>query len=246
MDYKKSIPLKQAIETARIISEQYNIKSYKDWKNFIEKGIFIITPPPLGKSYLSFEETKSFVQSLGLKSMHEWKVYCDENHILDLSHPAKHYKNDWTSWSDFLGGEHKVPSKFMPFKDAVIYVRNLCIENCKEWQKYCDLGDRPKNIPHSPQKIYKAEWQGWNYFFGTGLYRQELYIETPDDELLGIIEDDIEWDLHHVEYLIELFREETDIDEEILEKYKEEPKQFLDGLRDYLRKYPREYPEDEE
>ena len=179
--------------------------------------------------------------------MHEWRIYCDENHIVDIPlHPAKYYKNEWTSWSDFLGGKHKVPSKFMSFEEAVIYVRNLCIANCKEWQEYCDLGDRPKNLPHSPQKIYKEKWQGWNYFLGTGLYRQEFYIDVPEEELIDTLKSEMEWDIVQIGMMVERFRDYTDTDEEILEENKEEPKLFLDALKKYFKENPRECPGDEE
>jgi len=233
MDPKKSIPLKQAIETARLISEQYNIKSYKDWKNFIEKGIFIVTPPPLGKRSFSFEDAKKYAQSLGIKNMHKWKVYCEENHILDpLSHPAKYFKNEWTSWSDFLGNEHKVSSKFLPFKEARKFVRSLHLQNCKEWDEYCKSGKKPKNIPHSPQHMYKANgWIGWDEFFGAGNYTSDMTVEQ--------LKWDISWGVSMIGESMECLRGDM-TDEEILEAYKQEATDIIDAVKEYMKKYPRE------
>jgi len=231
----KKMKKEQAVELAKIISEQFCITNHKEWVDFMQGS------HPKVVHFLPFEQAREFVQKLNLKSHKEWKLYCDENHIVDIpSNPAKHYKNGWLSWGDFIGTGHKIPSKFRPFKEAVIYVRSLGINDCKEWQEFCDIGDKPKDIPHSPQKIYKDEWQGWNHFFGIGLYRQEFYIKTPDDELLEEIENDIVWDIHNIGGMIEVFREQSDTDEEILEEYKDEPKLFLNGLKKYLKKYPRE------
>ena len=251
MDKKQRIPYEQAQKLAKKISEQHNIKTYGAWLQLI--GRFS------RRDYLPFEEARAFVRKLKIKSVKKWvkiaeelalanhegrleeyEVKVDEMHRIPLC-PGRYYKDKgWIGMKDFLGIKREVPSRFRPFKDAVIYVRNLGIKNCKEWQEYCDLEDCPKDIPHSPKNIYEAEWQGWNYFFGVGLYRQEFYINTPQNEILGEIENDITWDLAQIGGLIEVFREETDLDEDILKMYKDEPQLFLDGLREYLKKYPRE------
>lgn len=235
MDSSKNIPIEQARELAQIISKQYNIKNHKDWLAFI-KG----TPV---KEFLSFEEARKFVRKLKIKNLEGWEKYClDECHhfIQGIpSHPAKQYKNEWVSWGDFLGGEHKVPSKFMSFEEAVGIVRTLGFESCKDWQKFCDSGEKPKDIPHSPQKIYKDEWMGWNYFLGIGLYRHEFYGDIPPDEIKETIESEIIWDLNQIDMMLEIYREQYKTDEEIIEACKDEPELFIEGLKKCLKKYPR-------
>lgn len=240
MGSQKSIPIKQARELARIISEQYQIKNYKDWCRFITGDVNIVLPTGAGKSFLVFELARKHVHSLKLKNIQEWKIYCNENHIVDIpSYPAKHYKNDWISWSDFLGQVSQVPSKFLSYEDARLFVQNIepRITNCKEWDKYCKSGKRPKNIPHSPQKIYKGKWIGWNYFFGVGLYRPDVEEGRifSDAEL----RDDIEFDINNIGSMEENFREEFDTDKEILEAYKDEPPEFLAALKQFFEDHPR-------
>jgi hypothetical protein len=240
MDSKKRIPLKQAIETARIISEQYNIKSYKDWRNFIEKGVFIVSPAPLGKTFLLFKEAKKYVKSLGIKSMQEWRVYCNENHNITIpSHPAKHYKNEWVSWEDFLGGEHKIPSKFEDYETAKCFVHRIKprINNCREWDEYCKSGKKPKDIPHSPQKIYKDYgWIGWDCWFGSGLY--ELGISDEEVQL------QIDFERGHIEEQMEEVRYSYDTDEELMEAYEQEATDIINAVKKYIEAHPREEEEE--
>ncbi len=236
MDSQKSMSIEEARKLARFISKRFNIRSSDEWLSFIRGDHFPKT------EFLSFEEARRVIKKLGIKNVKEWKTYCDEGyHILQNipSHPAKAYKNKWVSWGDFLGGKHEVPSKFISFQEAAGIVRTLGFESCKDWQEFCASGEKPKEIPHSPQKIYKSEWIGWNYFLGIGLYRQEFYMEVPFSEIRETIENEIEWDLNNIGGMIESFREEFDTDKEILEGYKDEPGLFLRGLEKYLKGHPR-------
>ncbi len=52
-----------------------------------------------------------------------------------------------------------MPRQFLPFTKARAYVRRLKLKNLKEWKAYCRSGDKPKNIPNTPQNVYKDE--GW-------------------------------------------------------------------------------------
>lgn len=245
MDSQKRIPLEKAQKLAKTISEQYHLKNHTDWLLFTKE----IIAPKKGKSFLSFEKAREFARKLKLKDLREWIIYCDENHHILFnipSHPPKYYKNKWISWGDFLSAKHYVLSKFLSFEDAKCFVQNIKpkIINCKEWDAYCKSGKKPKNIPHSPQKIYKnTGWTGWNYFLGIGLYRPDVEEGKilSDEELL----DDMEFDINNLGGLVEVFREESNTDEEILEKYKDEPPVFLEALRQHLNDCPRDDKENE-
>ena len=97
MDTNTPIPYEQAQKLAQMISNQYNIKNYKDWEKLVngsEKDFFIIEPTRSGKSFLAFELARKYVKSLKIDSAHKFRIYCEENDIADIpSHPAKHYKN---------------------------------------------------------------------------------------------------------------------------------------------------------
>ena len=54
------------------------------------------------------------------------------------------------------------------FEDARNFVRELKIKGYKEWTEYSKSGKKPKDIPTTPRRAYKKEWEGWGDWFGTG------------------------------------------------------------------------------
>jgi hypothetical protein len=56
-------------------------------------------------SFLSFDEAKHIVQSMNIKNVKEWREFTKSNkrpNNLPFS-PERVYKNEWISWSQFLG-----------------------------------------------------------------------------------------------------------------------------------------------
>lgn len=233
MDHQKDIPIGQARKLAKAISKQFNISSHRDWLFFIKGG------NPNNRKFMPFEEAREFVRRLKLKSSQEWAEYTstvnEEMPDNIPSYPAKFYKNEWISWGDFLGTEHKVPSKFLPFGEARKFVGSLELKDCKEWDKYCKSRKKPKNIPHSPQKIYKdSGWMGWDAFFGSGMYSPEM----SDKE--------IQWDAVigkcHVGEVVDALRGDM-TDEEIIDAHIQEAPDIIEALKKYMKKYPIEEDE---
>ena len=135
-----------------------------------------------------------------------------------------------------MGSEHKVSSKFLPFKEARKFVRSLHLQNCKEWDEYCKSGKRPKNISHSPQHMYKANgWIGWDEFFGAGNYD----IDMDKDQL--------EWEISFSKSMIgeemEEVRYSYDTDEELMEAYEQEATDIIDAVKKYIEAHPRKEEE---
>ena len=69
-----------------------------DWKGMIDW---------LGNEWRPFKEAREFARSLQLKAWIEWIEYCKSNKKPNSipSNPDKLYKNDWISWTDWLGNE---------------------------------------------------------------------------------------------------------------------------------------------
>ena len=69
-----------------------------DWKGMIDW---------LGNEWRPFKEDREFARSLQLKAWIEWIEYCKSNKKPNSipSNPDKLYKNDWISWTDWLGNE---------------------------------------------------------------------------------------------------------------------------------------------
>ena len=75
--------------------------------------------------------------------------------------PHQVYRDDgWISWPDWL--EYKGVTQYkdmLPFAVARAIVRKLELESKKEWQEWSKSGQRPSNIPSSPDKVYCDD--GW-------------------------------------------------------------------------------------
>lgn len=54
---------------------------------------------------------------------------------------------------------------FLPYKIAKKYIKKLNIQSENKWRIYCKCGDKPSQIPGSPETVYKnkgwVNWQNW-------------------------------------------------------------------------------------
>jgi len=142
------------------------IKKQKIQSNVIQKST--------SSSFRPYKEAQEFVQKLGLKSKKEWREYCKSgkkpNDI--PAAPERPYKNEFKGLGDWLGtGVMAKKNKlFRPFKEAREFVQKLGLKNQKEWEEYCKSGNKPDDIPASPNYIYKNKgWKGNGDWLGTGV-----------------------------------------------------------------------------
>ena len=119
------------------------------------------------RGWRSFEEARSFVWGLGLKSQREWREWSksDERPSDIPSHPDQVYEEEgWLSWGDFLG---YVAVEMRPFEEARDYARSLGLNSEKEWKEWSKSGLRPIDIPSHPYQVYKDKgWLSWGDFLG--------------------------------------------------------------------------------
>ena len=54
------------------------------------------------------------------------------------------------------------------FEEAREFVRSLGLKNQRAWHEYSRAEQKPSDIPTNPQRTYKAQWQGWGDWLGTG------------------------------------------------------------------------------
>jgi hypothetical protein len=105
------------------IVNENNIKSKNEWVNFVNSlnNKQITTKPDrvyknigwkswfdfLNKdkpTFLTFEESKTIVHNLKLKSNKQWRIFIKNNKLKEIpTNPDKYYKNVWISWYDWLG-----------------------------------------------------------------------------------------------------------------------------------------------
>jgi hypothetical protein len=58
--------------------------------------------------------------------------------------------------------------KFRTFTKSRKFVQELGLKTQKDWEQYCKSGNKPDDIPASPEKVYKNEWQRYGDWLGTG------------------------------------------------------------------------------
>ena len=151
--------------------EIYLNNGWISWNHWFDKS----------KEYISYEESKKYVKTLGIKSKREWQKHLQTNKIpKDVpTDPLSAYNNKgWINYNNWLDIENKDEEKkkqrnssynveFLPFEEARNFVRKLGIKTTKEWQNYCineltNYTKKPENIPRSPEQTYRRE--GWiNY-----------------------------------------------------------------------------------
>jgi hypothetical protein len=187
-EFVRSLKLKSKkewLEYRKSGNKPDNIPSFP-WDTYKNKGwksvgdfLGTMTVSTNEKIFLSFKESREFVRSLKLKSKKEWLEYRNSGNKPDNipSNPERTYKKEWKGTSDFLGNGYvkNYNIKYRPFKDAREFVRKLKISGQPQWQReYCKSGNKPNDIPATPQKVYKKDWKGWGDWTGTGnMYNTE-------------------------------------------------------------------------
>jgi len=70
--------------------------------------------------------------------------------------------------------------RWKAFEAARTFAQCLALKNQKAWEAWCKSGQRPADVPASPHRIYKAQWQGWADFLGNGGQRQRRLLKSGD------------------------------------------------------------------
>ncbi len=165
LDWSKSVARPKDIP---IHAHEVYAKQWKGWGDFL--GAEIIANRQ--RVFLSFEEAKKYVRSLGLKSETEWRAWAKS----DLrpknipAGPSHKYSQEWQGWSDFLGTGNIANQnrRYRSFEQAKRFVQSLGFKSKSDWYAWSKTSARPKDIPGIPSRKYLEEWKGWGDFLGTG------------------------------------------------------------------------------
>ena len=137
------------------------------WKDFLGTG-------EIGKingKYRTYKEARKFARSLKLKSWTEWNNFSTSGKKPgDIpTNPAFVYKNKgWVNMGDFLGTGNVHTKNFRSFEESREFARSLRLKSRAYWNKLTMTRKFPKDVPVSPEQIYKKEWTNWGDFLGTG------------------------------------------------------------------------------
>ncbi|XRB21575.1 methyltransferase domain-containing protein [Pseudoscourfieldia marina] len=122
-------------------------------------------------SFRTFEDARTYVRTLGLKSWKEWEAWSKSGkrpHDIPSNPNVTYASSGWTSHGDFLGyAVGKVAGSFRTFEDARTYVRTLGLKSAKEWEAWSKSGARPHDIPSAPYVTYASSgWTSYGDFLG--------------------------------------------------------------------------------
>jgi superfamily II DNA or RNA helicase len=183
-EYVRSLGFKSRKEWEKYIKTKkkpFNIPSYPNDKyinaGWIGMGDWLGTGTIANflKEYITFEEAKIYIQSLGLKSTADWLLYCKSgNKPQNIpATPQRTYLNKgWSSFGDWLGTGRVSDNlkKYKSYEEAIKFVHALGLNNRKDWECYCKSGNKPDDIPTYPVQSYKNKgWKGIGDWLGTGV-----------------------------------------------------------------------------
>ncbi len=121
------------------------------------------------RQWRPFEEARKYAHSLSLENKAGWVMHCKSDHKPDdiPAYPNEVYKDQWTSWGDWLGtGNRK--GGWRPFEEAREFARTLGLKSQRGGLEYCRSGQKPVDIPSSPKEAYKnVGWAGMGDWLGT-------------------------------------------------------------------------------
>jgi hypothetical protein len=159
----------------------YKNKGWTSWNDFLGTD-YVAT---FLRKYKLFKEARKYAQSLNKKNQTEWRIFAKSGKLpKDIPRdPPTVYKKEWKGWGDWLRAGKKLARKsnFLPFIEARAFVRKLGLKGQQDWQtNYLKSGNKPNNIPASPQSVYKKEWKGWGDFLGTGNIRDKNFLSFTE------------------------------------------------------------------
>jgi superfamily II DNA or RNA helicase len=130
--------------------------------------------------YRSFREARSYIRKFKLKNEKEWRAFKKARNLPEDIPASPHivYRNKgWISLGDWLGtGSISNNSrKYLAFREARKFVRRLKLRSVADWIKYIGSGKLPKDIPASPDRVYRDKgWKGMGDWLGNGVIAPRL------------------------------------------------------------------------
>jgi len=130
--------------------------------------------------FLSFNESLGYISELKIMTRRDWNKWSKLSRPKNIpSCPDKVYKSEWISWNHWLANNNykkKNPNIFLPFLDCILHIKQFNIKNKEEWDIWSKTV-RPKNIPATPNKVYKSEWISWNHWLSSNSVQNKEKLE---------------------------------------------------------------------
>lgn len=124
-------------------------------------------------NWRSFRDARSYVHTLSIPNQKAWIAYCGSGCLPpDIpSNPHIVYsETGWKSLGDWLG-TGSVASflrVYRSFEAARGFARGLKLKSRQEWNRFCQTGSLPEDIPAYPEQTYRDKgWLGVSDWLGT-------------------------------------------------------------------------------
>lgn len=130
-------------------------KKWIGWAHFLKQG---------REPYISYHDAKEAVNALGIATDQEYAACFSEDPRLPRE-PAKHYKDSWPGWLEFLG----YSPKYKTIEHATAAVRRLGISVKTDY--FTRFSEDPL-LPKRPDIFYRQTWPstGWRAFMYGGFH----------------------------------------------------------------------------
>jgi len=148
-------------------------------------------------NYRSYEEAKSYVRSLKLKGVLDFRKHCNVLKTIPKDIPSKPdsvYKNEFESFSSFLGTNRKKyifnkkkGKKFISYVDACNHAKSKNFKRILDWKTYTKTKEFPNNIPVYPDRFYKNEFISYQHFLNLPvIFKKEKPIKIKKEKPIKI------------------------------------------------------------
>jgi hypothetical protein len=156
--------------------DDYYRDEFKGYGDFL--GTDRIDTRAMARLFLPFEEARSYVRKLNLRTRDEYYRWAkNKPNFIPYQPPSSYKGKGWINWYDWLVGsprltdkefnkQYKIddkPKKYVSFLVARDMARDLNLNSKEEWYQYVK-DNKPKGIPIKPQEFYKELWTDWNDF----------------------------------------------------------------------------------
>lgn len=140
------------------------------------------------RKYLSYEDARNIVRSLGLTRQSDWYAYLKSGRLPSNipSSPSVVYRDSgWVGFGDWLGTGTLATRrrKYLAFDDAKRFARSLCLSTVAEWYAFTKSGKLPKDVPANPNQVYRRRgWTSFGDWLGNGnvAARARRYLPFPE------------------------------------------------------------------
>ena len=170
--------------------------SLQHMKETLYKDEFTTSGDFLGIITFTYDQSKDFAISLGLKSLKEWNSYCmgkmpnlpPRPYYIKQRIDEVYLNKGWTNWGDFLGYRNQFQN-WLPYEEAREFVTGLSLKSYKEWNLYkkgqiLHLPEIPNDIPKAPHLTYKNKgWKTVGDWLGYKVAKPKINKKFPQQQL---------------------------------------------------------------